>query len=155
MNLVLIYVFVISLGLSMTAGFVPISRTTTTKTSSSISRPSLSTELFINIGDQERDKLTRESEPGDYFKTWVDTTMNVFLDGSVRIHTQLCANIYIYIYICFFCDFTGIRIKWPMRKSFPLQSLVLRSLRFRFSPEWLRCMPLNRKEYDCRSPTQQ
>ena len=99
MNLVLIYVFVISLGLSMTAGFVPISRTTTTKTSSSISRPSLSTELFINIGDQERDKLTRESEPGDYFKTWVDTTMNVFLDGSVRIHTQLCANVYIYIYM--------------------------------------------------------
>ena len=99
MNLVLIYVFVISLGLSMTAGFVPISRTTTTKTTSSISRPSLSTELFINIGDQERDKLTRESEPGDYFKTWVDTTMNVFLDGSVRIHTQLCANVYIYIYM--------------------------------------------------------
>ena len=97
MNLVLIYVFVISLGLSMTAGFVPISRTTTTKTSSSISRPSLSTELFINIGDQERDKLTRESEPGDYFKTWVDTTMNVFLDGSVRIHTQLCANVCIYM----------------------------------------------------------
>ena len=99
MNLVLIYVFVISLGLSMTAGFVPISRTTTTKTTSSISRPSLSTELFINIGDQERDKLTRESEPGDYFKTWVDTTMNVFLDGSVRIHTQLCANVYVYIYM--------------------------------------------------------
>ena len=99
MNLVLIYVFVISLGLSMTAGFVPISRTTTTKTTSSISRPSISTELFINIGDQERDKLTRESEPGDYFKTWVDTTMNVFLDGSVRIHTQLCANVYVYIYM--------------------------------------------------------
>ena len=97
MNLVLFYVFVISLGFSMTAGFVPMSRTTTTtKTTSSISRPSLSTELFINIGDQERDKLTRESEPGDYFKTWVDTTMNVFLDGSVRIHTQLCANVYIY-----------------------------------------------------------
>jgi hypothetical protein len=26
-------------------------------------------KIFINIGEPERDKLTRESEPQDYFKT--------------------------------------------------------------------------------------
>ena len=65
MQLVTIYVLFMSFCASMTAGFAPMSATT----KASINRPTLSTKLFINIGDQERDKLTRDSEPGDYFKT--------------------------------------------------------------------------------------
>jgi hypothetical protein len=35
----------------------------------SLNKPASFTRTFINIGDQERDRLTRDSEPEDYFKT--------------------------------------------------------------------------------------
>jgi hypothetical protein len=66
MNLITCCFLVAMLSVPATFGFVP--RSCTMKTIS-IYETTSSTKQFINIGDQERDKLTRDSEPGEYFKT--------------------------------------------------------------------------------------
>lgn len=134
MKLISFYILFMAFCSSMVTGFVPMSAIT----KASIDRPTSLTKIFINIGDQERDKLTRDSEPGDYFKTWV-YAKTITLD--IRIVTNTCS---ICKYVFLFNFVSGIRIKWLMQKSFlsPLQELL--SLRFHFLLEWLHSMPPNR-----------
>jgi hypothetical protein len=55
---------VLACTLSMTSAFAPKAAVSTT----AFARPAL-TRTYINIGDQERQKLTRDSEPEDFFAT--------------------------------------------------------------------------------------
>jgi hypothetical protein len=57
--------FIVACAVSMTSAFAPRS---TVATTTAFARPAL-TRTYINIGEQERDKLTRDSEPEDFFKT--------------------------------------------------------------------------------------
>jgi hypothetical protein len=52
---------IVTCGLSLSSAFAPLKPAT-------VSRPNLS-QLYINLGEPEREKLTRDSEPQDYFKT--------------------------------------------------------------------------------------
>jgi hypothetical protein len=67
MKLVALSLLVLSYCASMTNGFAPMRAAT--KVSIERQPAASMTKLLINIGDQERDKLTRDSEPEDYFKT--------------------------------------------------------------------------------------
>ena len=131
MKFITIYVLIFTYCASMTAGFTSMRPATKAPTKSS-------TKLFINIGDQERDKLTRDSEPGDYFKTWVYTIPAMMTFGSRRRYS-------IRMYICFIVSSTGIRTKWRMLKNFQSLSQVLRLLHFHFLQEWLLSMRLNKR----------
>lgn len=57
---------VVACALSMSSAFAPKAQVSPM---TAFARPITLTRTYINIGDQERDKLTRDSEPEDYFKT--------------------------------------------------------------------------------------
>jgi hypothetical protein len=58
---------VVACALSMISAFAPKAQMVTPTTN--FAQSSALTRMNLNIGEQERDKLTRDSEPADYFKT--------------------------------------------------------------------------------------
>jgi hypothetical protein len=82
-TVVFAYLTTIALGFAP----APLSQSVRLQVRSSESTPPL-TRTFINIGDQERERLTRDSEPGDYFKTCVRIVMqqSPFCPCSIAYH---------------------------------------------------------------------
>jgi len=54
---------------ALSQAFAPLPRPTTTTGMTFVRPGALKTRTYINIGEQERDKLTRDSEPEDFFAT--------------------------------------------------------------------------------------
>jgi hypothetical protein len=69
MKSIALFTFVVAYFTSVALGFAP-APCVRLQVRGNGSTPPL-TRTFINIGDQERERLTRDSEPGDYFKTCV------------------------------------------------------------------------------------